>query len=88
MLNLVTRDEKLRETAFEKLQKTFKTIVSYKLEEDVNEILYCQTGEHDLVQWKNRMEQSVKHINDLLNAQTGSRADSIEVQEFLNELKL
>lgn len=88
ILNLVTRDETLRESAFKKLRQHFQTIVSYKLEEDVNEIVFCQNGEHDIYEWKKRMEQSVQNVNKVLSAHAASQKDVIEVQEFLSELKL
>lgn len=87
ILNLVCRDDKLRESVLIDLKKSFQTVVSYKLEEDVNEILYCQNVKHDALEWRKAMEKSVKNINDLLNKENNS-LESIEVQEFMNELKL
>lgn len=88
ILNLVTRDEKLRETALSNVKQAFTTVISYKLEEDVNEILFCQNGEHDVNEWKQRMEASVDNVNKILSVQTGARTDQIDVHEFLKELKL
>lgn len=87
-MNLVTRDENLRESALNKLKQKFQTIVSYKLEEDVNEIVYCQNGEHDADEWTKRMELSVQNVNKMLKTQAINQDNVIEVQEFLSELKL
>lgn len=87
ILNLVCRDDKLRDNVLVDLKNTFKTVISYKLDEDVNEILYCQNVEQDSTKWKEAMEKSVKHINELLNKEQNS-SDSIDVQEFLKQLKL
>lgn len=87
MLNLVCRDEKLRDEAIVGLKKSFKTVVSYKLEEDVNEILYCQNVEHDSTHWTQAMVKSVKNINELLSKEQNS-LELIEVQDFIQELKL
>lgn len=87
-MNLVTRDENLRESALDKLKQKFQTIVSYKLEEDVNEIVYCQNGETDIDEWKKRMELSVQNVNKVMRTQAGNQENVIELQEFMNELKL
>lgn len=85
MLNLVCRDDKLRDQVLVDLKKAFKTVVSYKLEEDVNEILYCQNIEH--ANWTQAMMKSVKNINELLSKEQNS-LELIEVEDFIQELKL
>lgn len=84
---MVCRDDKLRDNVLRDLKNTFKAVISYKLDEDVNEILYCQNVEHDTAKWMDAMEKSAKHINDLLNKEQKS-SDTIEVQAFLEQLKL
>lgn len=87
ILNLVCRDEKLRDNVLHDLKKTFKTVVSYKLDEDVNEILYCQNIEYDASKWNETMEKSAKHINDLLKKEENT-SDSIDLNEFMQQLKI
>lgn len=87
ILNLVCRDEKLRDNVLHDLKKTFKTVVSYKLDEDVNEILYCQNIEYDANKWNETMEKSAKHINDLLKKEENT-SDSIDLNDFLQQLKI
>lgn len=84
---MVCRDDKLRENVLVDLKKSFQTVASYKLEEDVNEILYCQNVKHDPDEWNKAMEKSVKNINDLLSKEKNS-LELIEVQDFMNDLKL
>lgn len=88
ILNLVTRDENLRESALNKLKEKFQTIVSYKLDEDVNEIVYCQNGNQNMDEWNKRMELSVQNVNKMMRTQAVNEQNIIEVQEFLQELKL
>lgn len=88
ILNLVTRDENLRESALNKLKEKFQTIVSYKLDEDVNEIVYCQNGDQNMDEWNKRMELSVQNVNKMMRTQAVNEQNIIEVQEFLQELKL
>lgn len=87
MLNLVCRDDKLRDDTILNLKKSFKTVVSYKLEEDVNEILYCQNTELDSANWTQAMTKSVKSINELLSKEQNS-LELIEVEDFIQDLKL
>lgn len=81
------RDEKLREQVFKDLKKTFSSVVSYKLDEDVNEIIYCQNIEHDAKKWKEAMEKSAKYINEILKKEQ-NYSEVVDVQEFLEELKM
>lgn len=87
ILNLVCRDEKLRDQVLIDLKKTFSSVVSYKLDEDVNEILYCQNVEYDTTRWNEAMEKSAKHLNELLRKEQ-NYSEIIEVQEFLEQLKV
>lgn len=81
------RDEKLRDKVLIDLRKTFKSVVSYKLDEDVNEILYCQNVDYDAMKWNETMEKSAKHINDILRKEQ-SYSETIDTEEFLEQLKI
>lgn len=81
------RDEKLRDNVLIDLRNTFSSVISYKLDEDVNEILYCQNSEYDAKQWNEAMEKSAKYINDLLKKEQ-NYSEIIDVQEFLEQLKV
>lgn len=63
---------------------------SYKLDEDVNEIIYCHNG--DAVkgekEWLKDMESSSKSFNKLGVELKISNDELIEVQEFLKQLKM
>lgn len=87
VLNLVSRDEQLRDNVLVDLKKTFKTVVSYKLDEDVNEVLFCQNIEYDAKKFNVAMEKSVQFINDLMEkAQNSSK--TIDLTEFMEQLKV
>lgn len=81
------RDEKLREKVLIDLRNTFNSVVSYKLDEDVNEILYCQNMEYEEKKWNETMQKSAKHINDILRKEQNS-SETIDIDEFLKELKI
>lgn len=84
---MVSRDEKLRDKVLVDLKKTFKTVVSYKLDEDVNEVLYCQNIEYDAKKWNAAMEKSIKFINDLMKKEQNS-SKTIDLTEFMEQLKV
>lgn len=84
---MVCRDDNLRDQVLVDLRKTFKTVISYKLEEDVNEILYCQNSEYGIKKWNETMEKSAKYINDLLKKEQ-SYSEVIDIQEFIEQLKI
>lgn len=95
-MNLVCRDEKLRDQVLADLRLAFRSVCSYKLDEDVNEILYCRNDDQfTLKKWNVSLEAASRNLNDrareLLKKQTGSTAvvdELVEVQDFLNSLKL
>lgn len=86
-MNLVCRDEVLREKVLNDLRNTFQSVVSYKLDEDVNEILYCQNSTHDAKKWNESMEKSAKHINDVLKKDQNF-SEMIDTQELLKQLNI
>ncbi|XP_059608675.1 eEF1A lysine and N-terminal methyltransferase homolog [Phlebotomus argentipes] len=45
VLNLVCRDESVREAVVKRLKSVFRSVCRYKLETDLNEILYCWNAE-------------------------------------------
>lgn len=81
------RDEKLHDQILIDLKTAFNSVVSYKLDEDVNEILYCQNIEYDGKRWHEAMEKTAKHLNELLRKEQ-NYSEIIEVQEFLEQLKV
>lgn len=87
ILNLVCRDEKLRDKVLVDLKNTFASVVSYKLDEDVNEILYCQNTTYEASKWNEAMDKSAKHINELLKKEQNV-SEIIDIQEFLDQLKV
>lgn len=90
ILNLVCRDEVLREKALAKLQHVFPSVCSYKLEEDINEVLYCSNVlKYKAVDdWKKVLGTSCRTLNNLAKQQKLAQDDLLDVTEFLNDLKV
>ncbi|XP_039483074.1 eEF1A lysine and N-terminal methyltransferase homolog [Drosophila santomea] len=90
MLNLVCRDESLRTEALDNLHKVFPAVCSYKLEEDINEIIYCANDEKykTVEQWKKNMGTAGRGLNSAVKETKLASEDALEVAEFLSELKI
>ncbi|XP_017032960.1 eEF1A lysine and N-terminal methyltransferase homolog [Drosophila kikkawai] len=90
MLNLVCRDEALRSEAIDNLHKVFPAVCTYKLDEDINEIVYCandakyKTVEH----WKKSLGTAGRALNSAVRETKLANEDALEVAEFLGELKI
>lgn len=90
ILNLVCRDEHLRDQTLIGLKSSFPTLCSYKLDEDVNEIIYCTNSEKytDLSSWKKGFGLSGRKLNDTTKTKRLCKDDVVDLMEFLNELKI
>ncbi|XP_016963875.1 eEF1A lysine and N-terminal methyltransferase homolog [Drosophila biarmipes] len=90
MLNLVCRDESLRTEALDNLHKVFPAVCSYKLDEDINEIIYCANDEKykTVEQWKKSMGTAGRGLNSAVKETKLASEDALEVAEFLSELKI
>ncbi|XP_016941888.2 eEF1A lysine and N-terminal methyltransferase homolog [Drosophila suzukii] len=90
MLNLVCRDESLRTEGLDSLHKVFPAVCSYKLDEDINEIIYCANDEKykTVEQWKKNMGTAGRGLNSAVKETKLASDDALEVAEFLSELKI
>ncbi|XP_017097345.2 eEF1A lysine and N-terminal methyltransferase homolog [Drosophila bipectinata] len=90
MLNLVCRDESLRGSAMEGLRKVFPAVCSYKLDEDINEVVYCANDEKykTVEQWRKQFGTAGRGLNSAVKEQKLALDDALEVADFLGELKI
>lgn len=83
------RDDNLQEQVLTELRQSFRSIASYKLEEDVNEILYCRND--DVVEGvpvRQVFEKSLKNFDMAAkNLNSWTKNHNISCDDFLNELK-
>lgn len=84
ILNLVCRDEALRESVMSTLKSHFVAISSYKLDEDLNEVVYCRTSTTD---WT-RIERSVKDLNQAMRKQKIPQDEMLDVENFMKTLQI
>jgi len=89
VLNLVCRDSVLRTEIIKKLTSLWTFVVSYKLEEEVNEILFCsnndklKTGDVNCT-----INQAFKFVNDHVKKVTKLKNDFIDLKDALKLLKI
>lgn len=90
ILNLVCRDEALRANALESLKKVFPSLCTYKLDEDINEVVYCTNNEKltNLKNWKKFLSSSGRNLNAAVKTTKLNHEDMLDVTDFMNELKL
>ncbi|XP_027146469.1 eEF1A lysine and N-terminal methyltransferase [Larimichthys crocea] len=95
ILNLVCRDSALRKSVSERVSAVFPTILSRKIEGEVNEVLLCSRGEKNKTQTDadrilSSTKQSAKSLQSALcSNRTGTNSSPhIDIAELLKDLKV
>lgn len=90
VLNLVCRDDQLRENVIGDLKKYFSAVLGYKLDEDVNEVIYCTNSTHvgNLDKWKKSFVSSARNLNSQARESKLCKEDMVDVSDFLQQLKI
>lgn len=79
VLNFVCRDSTIRDETLKSIKEVFSTVVTYKLEEDVNEIFFC--FKKDIKDYQEKFKLAGKKLNAI-------KRDLLDVNELLNSLKI
>jgi SAM-dependent methyltransferase len=87
ILNLVLRDSSLRPSILNTLKNKFETVVSYRLAEDLNEILICGRDKMDSEIVKRSLAEGTNEINNFFK-RNQSHCDDVELEEYFNNLKI
>ncbi|XP_039985558.1 eEF1A lysine and N-terminal methyltransferase [Xiphias gladius] len=93
ILNLVCRDSVLRKSVLQRVSSVFPSILSRKIEGEVNEVLLCSRGENetlDAARVLPSLNQAAKNLQSALcSNRTGtSRSPHIDIVELLKDLKV
>ncbi|KAJ9601480.1 hypothetical protein L9F63_000363 [Diploptera punctata] len=89
VLNLVCRISDLRDSIIQDLKAVFKSVSSYKLEQEVNEIVFCTNDEVEEGQtWRNRIESAANKVNALAKKKKLQTGNLVDVTNLLNSLKI
>ncbi|KAM7388530.1 hypothetical protein PAMP_024698 [Pampus punctatissimus] len=89
MLNLVCRDSALRKSVLERVSAVFPTILSRRIEGEVNEVLLCSRGENDTsyaARILPSLTQAAKNLQSALCS--NNRSPHIDIAELLKDLKI
>lgn len=79
ILNFVCRDATLRDGVVKELKEIFPYIISYKLEEDVNEIFYC--FKEDVKDYNDKFTKASNKLNSF-------KKNTVDLYELLDGLKI
>lgn len=85
ILNLACRNEKLKSSVIEHLNSAFVNVIAYKLEQDVNEVLYCTN--YSKSDWLKELEKASKLTNKNATKCKLVNEDIIDTNIFLKSLK-
>lgn len=91
MLNLVCRDSALRKSVLERVRRVFSTILTRKIEGEVNEVLLCTQGGNEASDSAlPRVQRAARSLQGALchNGTGGSRSPHIDIAELLKDLKV
>lgn len=84
VLNVVIRDSTLRPAIVSKLEDNFQTVSTYKLEEDLNEIVLCRKIMSEI---KQELEKGCEEINGFFK-RNNAKEQVIDKEEFLVGLRV
>lgn len=79
ILNFVCRNSTIRDEALKTIKEVFPTVISYKLEEDVNEIFYC--FKKDIKDYEDKFKAAGKKLNII-------KRGLLDVNDLLSSLKI
>uniref|UniRef100_A0A0A9YGN9 Methyltransferase-like protein 13 n=1 Tax=Lygus hesperus TaxID=30085 RepID=A0A0A9YGN9_LYGHE len=85
ILNLVTRDLKLSLDIRKRLLDVFSTIGSFKLDDDLNEIIYCFPNKTD---FSTVMMEGSSKFKDIVKQKKLESVDCIEVTKLMGLLRV
>ncbi|XP_022048358.1 eEF1A lysine and N-terminal methyltransferase [Acanthochromis polyacanthus] len=91
ILNLACRDSALRKSVLERVNGVFPTILSRKIEEEINEVLLCSRGDKETsVSILPSLNQAAKNLQSALNSNRTepNRRPHIDIAELLKNLKV
>ncbi|PSN48593.1 hypothetical protein C0J52_14657 [Blattella germanica] len=88
VLNLVCRVSELRDGVIKNLKEIFKSVSSYKLEQEVNEIIFCTDDEVEGQTLHNRIEDAANKVNLLAKKRKLQTGNLVDVINLVNSLKI
>ena len=87
ILNIVARNKLLRDEVISNLNKMYKFVASYKVSQDVNEIIFCGKNKISFDEWKNSIKKTSVYLNKQVKKHTSSK-EILEISSLLENFKL
>lgn len=88
ILNLVVRNQALRQDVIDNLKNIFKFVSSCSLESDVNEVIISSMNSYVIDEWNNRMKTAAINLNKQANEQKLSTDDLINVSKIFETFSI
>jgi len=92
VLNLVCRDSLVRQELVKTLREIWAAVISYKLEEEVNELLYCSNTNKlksaKDSEWKDSMSQAFKLVNEHVKKARKNKEELLDVEDCMKRLAI
>lgn len=85
VLNLVCRDDKLRAEIKESLSRSFPCAVGYKLEEEVNEVVFCKNS-GTTTDLRKELKLAMDSVNVCIKKQKLNNGDLVDVEDIVKQL--
>lgn len=89
VLNLVCRDQELRREAIGALKSTFKSVYSYNLESDVNEVVFCTNCDTKSDKdWRKDVKLAAETLNRQVKTRKLQNDDIVNVTSLMGSLTI
>ncbi|XP_076246315.1 eEF1A lysine and N-terminal methyltransferase homolog isoform X2 [Calliopsis andreniformis] len=89
ILNLVSRDQNIKKKVKHDLMSTFKSIASYCIQDEVNEIIICSMSESNCDEWRNELKIAAITLNEQVTAKKLlSNEDKFDITSFMENLSI
>lgn len=88
ILNLVIRNQALRQGVIDNLKNVFKFISSFTLEGDVNEVIMASMNSFVIDEWNKRIKKAAINLNNQAQVEKLSTNDLINVSKLLETLSI
>ncbi|KAK5646559.1 hypothetical protein RI129_005023 [Pyrocoelia pectoralis] len=88
IINVVIRDESLRSPIMNDLRNKFCSIITYKLEEDLNEIIICSPDKYEKSNFVSLAKSASEKFDDFLAKNNVGNRDTDDITHFLENLQI
>lgn len=88
IMNLLARNKKLRDDVVEDLKNIYEFVATYKMSEEVNEVVFCSNKKIDFEEWIKLVQESASSLNTQAKSDGSSSEDLIEMESLLSNIKI